>query len=839
MVLRFRTALLASGALFLSHALSAQSITNGVTTVHYATDTTYQFKLTAIDNIPLGLSIDLAPTNLWTISFFPPGGAPGSQIDVTPDLQQHGSTQVLPQPGRVTMRWLDVVVDPVSYPNEKFEVLLTIALAPGADYARATLRVKVLNANPVLSLWRAEMRLGVSGLEDSPTDEWLAVPWFLGTLHDQPRCNTSVAAFGVAEGAVPVSAATPIHPGSISLQFAAYYNAEFSRQLFWGTRDTQFHTKAYGIKRVGTLDPCQVSGLEFFVQHYMEDSLQPVGFRDVTVPFPMIFSAREGSWYEAARYYRAWAIQQPWALPSKNLESNPMFSSDFVEADAYGGLIVDTCPDACGKTTCPLDPLGLPFECAPVENDSLYSQWTTALADLQSLLGVTTIGQKPFFWDFNGFSACFGDWFPIEPLFASSALVAGATHPIAPYFNNTIFCTQAPGFTNSYIPGYTNLSPYVIEDELGQDLVGSSEFPNRGCSPPPKGGCCGAQCNEIWDNAHLCFGTSLTADYSRHIVQELVPAGANGLYLDVYHVNHFLCFADEPEHTHAPGGGNWWAQGMIDAADATRDQFLIDGVDQPFLWTEGATEHLIGIVEGSEQGYGGLSFGENSWRVPLFSTVYNDYIVGARRDVVHLPEDSPIMQPSNLAFARQTFAAVSYEGDEPSGGLVLTSVTPQQRYDDPLLPDYDKLIDFIASLASVENVPAVRDLVRFGERLRDPVSESPVYDMSAAVVLPLADEQPVVYTSLWGRTGEVCLLVVNWTSAGDTAFFPGMIAGSQSFDIDVNLEEFGFQPSQTYTVDFYDQAGTWASSAPYTYPGGSVTLAYVVPELSATAWIIH
>ena len=99
--------------------------------------------------------------------------------------------------------------------------------------------------------------------------------------------------------------------GDMEMQFGTLYD-DAGNGLYWAFYDGEgYHKRAvYDNKTRGTI--------EFKMEHIPENCLTPG--QDYTSPYPVALAAYNGDWWDAARMYREWALQQKWcqAGPSKD-----------------------------------------------------------------------------------------------------------------------------------------------------------------------------------------------------------------------------------------------------------------------------------------------------------------------------------------------------------------------------------------------------------------------------------------------------------------------------------------------------------------------------------------
>jgi len=91
-----------------------------------------------------------------------------------------------------------------------------------------------------------------------------------------------------------------LYPGGACLQFGARYDD--GGGLYWAAEDPEGHCKQWRL-RTSVGGPVSMP-----LRHLRPE----VAEGDSALPYPMVFDAFDGDWYDAADRYRAWVEQQPW-----------------------------------------------------------------------------------------------------------------------------------------------------------------------------------------------------------------------------------------------------------------------------------------------------------------------------------------------------------------------------------------------------------------------------------------------------------------------------------------------------------------------------------------------
>ncbi len=822
---------------------AAQSITNGTVTLHYVPHPTYGLELTSIENNSTGLSFPLAPTDLWEVTFRSP--ATGGLRRVTPSTPAVASSfSILPgSPNELTAVWTVTWT-----PSETVEARWTAAALADDDFVTFGMQVTSAGPMPVTkpvrhSLYRMELRLSAAG-GAAPASEVLAVPLFLGILFRAPLESAIATSIAGGEGTPSTPPTPPAHPGTFTMQWAAFYEEPQDREanpvLFWGTRDAAFNLKPYTLRLEDTDAKAGNDGLVFGVHHYPLGNLTP-GDTTAALPFPVVLSVLAGDWYDAARYYRSWATQPgiQWTQAG-NMQGDPDFSALVEEAEVISTLVVERCTSSTIQSTCAVPGLG---ECNPSYDYANWLQWLIELPDLKSALGVDSVLFRPWVWDKNGTFSLLGDWLPAQTEYETVAPAIAQTEPVAPYFQVDFYSPDAPGYDATYVPGYpgAGIPDFTARDELGVTLSKLVEVEDRTLP------CSVLVCPCIGPREALCLGTPFPSAYTIHLAEAAAAAGANGLYMDVYHTDPRLCYAESHVGLHHPqGDGRYWTEGKRDLLSDLRNHMRnVAGVHPEFFtFMEGASEAYLDLIEVCWNRYGGLLTSDASGvaRAPMFQTVYNDYQMLGNTLVVTSQDAAVLDDQKTSATLRQAFSAHLFQGGEPFAGVALgPSTILQNKLAHPV---YAQAIDMIADSLAVLLDDEVRDLVVFGQRLRDPDRDP----ASTAVVawsgteLPYGEAQPLVYASLYGvpdlSTPKLALVLSNWTDAADgsLAEFSGLTPGDQTVDVTIDPSEYGFQTGQTCRLRLITpEAG---SSGTFVYDGRELPLTHDVPARATHVFLL-
>ena len=778
--------------------------------------------------------------------------------------------------------------DAAGFPQEPFEVVLSGTTADDEDHVTFEMTARLTSTTPQLSIYRMELRAAVEALAE-PDNQILAMPWYLGTLVPRPLESEIL---GAADCTVNVRLSdpergpkVPTHPGVMTMQWLAYYETDDPEgDLFYlGTRDVGNHIKPYHLYP-------EPNALGFGVQYYPLNNLTAGQDDDdgdlvpdpVSFPFPLILSHRQGTWYDAAQYYRDWVFDaaQPklWVPSEKPGQRDSEYSESVRVADALGTVALDTCALPSGSTAsslCPTPEVGL---CQGMTQEHAnFAHWDEEWQGFKDHFGINDIVGKIWFWDHNAFDACFGDWFDAAGAIQSD-FVANVPpgDSWSPYFHPLVYCAESSSYGSSYVSGYTDVDDYVVRDEFGQPM--SAEL----LSFPKTSANCDPATLAKWNLATLCAGTFFPLDYARHVVAQLQSQGGGltlpGLYLDEFHAIERQCYDDAHEHAQplyggVLGGGSYYTDGkqfLVQELKAVLRDTAAGGDAEAYLWIEGASEKYLRWVEVCNTAYGGV-FGANPLqgvgilRVPMFQTVYNEYQRFASVLPVNLPADAPqLTSASDLFQARHSFAQLAYEAGEVPMGTVLSPTLLSENL--AAKPLFAQALDFHKDAMDALQTDEARDLLRFGRRLRDPATDTGYAYLPAPQTLlqgqPIDPEKPIavdrmakirvplVYASVAGEPGtRVALLLTSWTADGDAALasflLPPVAAkgeapsspGAQTVQVTLDLADYGFGSGDHGDFVLTDVNG--GSPKSVSWSGAPVDVSFDLPELSAQLWVIE
>ena len=232
------------------------------------------------------------------------------------DLRDPNGNIVTIEPSRATFQfilssWTDgfmatwqQVTSP-AIPGESFDVNV-IADISGEDRV-VEFSIDVLTNTPNHALYALRFpRIEV--IASAPGTDVLSYPYVGGWLLPDPTHNPVVE----ASTGIPVP-----QPGPMSMQWLAYYDAADPEglALFTGTRDGYGYRKGYilGQGQLGV-------SWTFAVRHVPEENLTPDN--EYAAQYNCVLGVVPGDWYDAAQFYRQWALTRSWA------DNGPIYRND-------------------------------------------------------------------------------------------------------------------------------------------------------------------------------------------------------------------------------------------------------------------------------------------------------------------------------------------------------------------------------------------------------------------------------------------------------------------------------------------------------------------------------
>jgi len=354
------------------------------------------------------------------------------------------------------------------------------------------------------------------------------------------------------------------HPsGGWPMQFASLHQGRDS--VYLGTRDGDGRAKDFLIE----------PGKRLSVTHYPENLSEAGSHWPDT--YAVEFGPFQGTWLEAARHYRSWALQQKWAaagkLSQRNVPALARQAAFWVNA-GWDFKLSDNAWETRGNKQGGAHELNAP------------------LLDAQERMGVP-LALHWYNWHHANFDNLYPHFLPAKTGFAERVkeLVARGIL-VMPYINGSS--------ADMNIPDWNRFAPYANMDEAGgyrHHLY--SETAGRLLTMCPS--------QSFWQ-------TTIARLVERLVAEE----GVNGVYVDqVSAMEHELCF--NPAHGHPRGGGRYWTDGNRELMRKVRNVAERAG-RRITITSEGADEVFLDLVDAN------LTWAQpTDWEIPLMQVVYSGY----------------------------------------------------------------------------------------------------------------------------------------------------------------------------------------------------------------------
>jgi len=785
--------LLASVALPCASLMAQYSVTNGLTT------------LNLVDTPGVGIQMASSANGTNTPFTFRTGAAAGGALDIWKiELYDTVSKQKLevcpsnstwtgyaiPASASVFLYLWAGVHHPLQAGNETFDVTAVFTVQPGDKVAEMTIVVDGSTNLPTYSVFSVDYpRFEV---QQRSQDAMLSMPVVGGWLVPNPSTNPDFAA--ATQPSLVDIAAT--HPGALSMQWFSYYSigAAPAGSLFFGTRDPDGHLKQLIVRPAPQANP----GVSVAHRKVLAGSTTVKSF---VSKYPYVVGIVGDDWYDCAKFYRSWALGQSFVPPPMNV--NPNFSTIIRDASVFATYSVPVCP----------------------LNENLFehSKYTYWRQDLQEQITYFGAGDIPSFnynWDESAFDSVWGRWLPVRPEFATAAAnTAAGNHPFAPYFLCNLYSDQDQF--------YWMVQPAAVQMLDGSILGNHNSVPDRH-------GSCTAIPVPVVDQfvVELCPYPPNQKEYAKYYAALLAyNHGIKGMYLDTFSWARAVeCY--DASHGHPLGGGSWHTQAKRALVKDLRTTQR-DTTPQFYTYSESQNEMYLDCFElVFEHVTGDLKLALPSIiRAPIFETVYHEFQLTSNVLGIHLPPNSPLNNATTHFIGRHFYAARLYFGGTPFAGAQLDQQTLQTSLG---VPSYAAFMTAAKNAISVLKLPHVRAMTTFGERVRDPITTSPVTTVTLGNLRPNGGAQPLVFASAWARKdlAHAGVFLQNWTQSGDS-LGTGIAGGTQTIQITANTVDLGLTPNQQYTMFEQDPTASTPIVLGSYVPGTTVTFTTTVPALSA------
>jgi len=307
-------------------------------------------------------------------------------------------------------------------------------------------------------------------------------------------------------------------------------------------------------------------GKEFYFKHYPYAMTLP-GMTYV-MPYDVDMKAFGGDWYDAAKIYRSWALDQPWT--------------------ARGPIKYRSCAGAAASRAV-YDPM-LWLKDNRVADESLAKD----VIKLRDYFGVP-IGLHLYCWHNCGFDQDYPNYLPIPnvDVFEKSVKAmqeAGVT--VMPYVNAELWNKSVPSFEPARQDSVRNVDGSIM-------TAGYSGYDFGVVSPT----------------------SNAFRDRLSNVTRELARCGVKALYLDLMAATPALLDFSTSNGHMTGGSGSWWVDGYRDLINELRKASRREGTEITFV-TECAADAYMDSVNGFLTWWT-----RDDGAVPMLPAVYGGYTV--------------------------------------------------------------------------------------------------------------------------------------------------------------------------------------------------------------------
>ena len=551
------------------------------------------------------------------------------------------------------------------------------------------------------------------------------------------------------------------YPYYVNMQFWALYNQETNRGVYLGTQDPSPHMTHILLENT----PADIA---WSVGHFPPN--MSFANEDFVLPYDCVVGPFRGDWYDACQIYRKWALKQSWCqkgplstrsdIPKWYKESPLIFYTNLSDSATGTHSFKDNLPIAA-------------------DNFREWLKW----AGLK--LPANWYGGKDYRPDLTGYDVPFlgsrtqtaftkGRWSGLLPVdnrhdgnYPKIPAMDGFSQEckrlkdeggmVCPYVATQLY-DQGPAENAPYA---AEAKPNIIRDSYGAICTWPGEPPWAPCSWTP------------WWRERL----------KETCVTMLQRENIGGFYLDVMHGMSLPCFWTP--HGHTAAGGDSMTKGMHELCGYVRD--AVKAKDPEAIITgEDSAENMIDAIDGAL--YQRTLRPEN--KVPLFGTVYNDYIPRYGLDLsVGLGKDFYIECGSLFSEGAQV------------GRLRLKPRDYNISFQDP---DHREMIDFLGGVVGYYKQDTAKKFLVYGQLRRPVVFSKPapmpsldygsydkgLTDIGASLKVIGNPQFPALMNGVFRSTdGELGVFVVNVSDA------------EIPFEADLDLAAYGIPPNARVTVD--------------------------------------
>jgi hypothetical protein len=377
--------------------------------------------------------------------------------------------------------------------------------------------------------------------------------------------------------------------GYANMQFAAYYSSEKVAGLYLASSDTQGYSKYFSFGRP-----------ENWMSFALTYSTPLTSSNNLTLPYSIVIGVFSGDWYTAAQIYRNWAINQWWCQ--------------------QGAVYQRPDTPALFKRMASLITILTHLRTVNVTNDGTVSEIVKGATDYLDIpVMVSWWG-----WEKDGWYENYPDVFPpVDGWDFFDDEIIGIHQN-----NGYVLACICTDFYSTEITSWENAEEHAVMNRDGSHMIIKM-------TPPL-----------VTTYAVMDPSTEFFQDSIYNLSLTLVNHGVDFLWMDGFPiVTHHLCY--DPSHSHLPGGGNWWFQGYREMFENIRES--AKEINPDFAMSaEGMAEVYIPyfdcfndptIIGISPYSFTNLIDTSKVEYIPLWDTVYHDYIISYSTHVFIKPQE--------------------------------------------------------------------------------------------------------------------------------------------------------------------------------------------------------
>jgi hypothetical protein len=602
------------------------------------------------------------------------------------------------------------------------QVVVRVSLADDSALSAWQVQVRGVEADVAICEVTCPVICGLVKLGDPAPGETLIFPvqdeayLFRNPFPVRDRLPLCAGA-GPEEADVGVGQVGGRYPGQIALQMAAFYHDDLG--LYLATHDAGQHPKTFHMGPRPDLG----EGPVLSVSHHVSE----IPGADLAIPYETILGLFHGDWYDVADLYREWATRQWWC--EKTLWERDL--ADWLRRGVGGVWQMSN------------------YHIPRLDLNHSLDQIAETVNAVSARAGVPLLGLV-FNWEQGGAWTGPRGFFPPRE---GEAQFRAAMQKLC----------DAGNFGFVYITGnnwYVKIGYDPPWDSWPQFLVEGEQLALR----RPDGEYTVMSWYGNWEIVRLCPEPEAALELHADIFLGCLDLGCT-----VVQIDNFPCGGSEAcydsAHGHPLGHGPWWSEACARMLEEIRRRAKAKN-PQCAISTEGVAENFIPWLDLCDQRAGNMEYFGHYGRglpmggetIPLFNTVYNEYIGSY---YAAYPECN---RPEVLYWTRGIGKAIC-QGVLPAAG---------RYFPDP--PDSNPItLAFFTRIARATGTDLYPYLM-FGRMLRPPDIESPTFTAQYCKFLYDAEnfrhhldpmqrhevtDRAIQHAAYRGRDGSVCVLFVN------------------------------------------------------------------------------